>query len=108
VARISLNQAVIEFPIINASRSLQLRLYQALGGKLTAHNRTVVVRALEMIGAGDLQFIEKAKVRLHEIIGRASILALASHDLQMIRSVCNKVLWLERGAIKLLGEPKPW
>jgi ABC-type polysaccharide/polyol phosphate transport system ATPase subunit len=60
----------------------------------------------EMISAGDLQFIEKAKLRLHEIIGRACILALASHDLQMIRSVCNKVLWLEHGAIKLLGEPE--
>ena len=43
MARISLRQAVIEFPIVNASsRSLQLRLYQALGGKLTAHHRTIV------------------------------------------------------------------
>jgi ABC-type polysaccharide/polyol phosphate transport system ATPase subunit len=50
VARISLRQAVIEFPILHASsRSLQLRLYQALGGKLTAHHRTIVVRALDGI-----------------------------------------------------------
>ena len=50
MARISLRQAVIEFPIVNASsRSLQLRLYQALGGKLTAHHRTIVVRALDGI-----------------------------------------------------------
>jgi ABC-type polysaccharide/polyol phosphate transport system ATPase subunit len=59
----------------------------------------------EMISAGDLPFIEKAKKRLHEVIGKASILALASHDLQMVKSLCNKALWLEHGAIKKIGPP---
>ena len=50
LARISLKQVVVEFPIISgASRSLQLRLYQALGGRLSARHRTVVVRALDGI-----------------------------------------------------------
>ena len=50
MARISLRQVNVDFPIINiASQSLQLRLYQALGGKLTSHHRTVVVRALDGI-----------------------------------------------------------
>src|SRR5262245_32467831 len=48
MARISLQQVVVDFPVVNAaSQSLQLRLYQALGGKLTSHHRTVVVRALD-------------------------------------------------------------
>src|SRR6516165_8332274 len=48
MARISLRQVVVDFPVINAaSQSLQLRLYQALGGKLTSSHRTVVVRALD-------------------------------------------------------------
>jgi len=59
----------------------------------------------EMISAGDLQFLEKAKARLHEIIGKANILALASHDPDMIRSICNKVAWLEHGTIKAIGPP---
>src|SRR5437867_8968631 len=50
MARVSLRQAIVDFPIINtASQSLQLRLYQALGGKLTSHHRTVVVRALDCL-----------------------------------------------------------
>jgi len=48
MARIHLSNVVVEFPIINASsHSLQLRLLQTLGGILTSHRKTVVVRALD-------------------------------------------------------------
>ena len=47
MARIELREVVVDFPIVNASsRSLQLRLFQALGGKLSTRHRTVIVRAL--------------------------------------------------------------
>ena len=59
----------------------------------------------EMIAAGDSQFIEKAKRRLHELVDKANILALASHDLTMIQKVCNKAVWLEHGTIKQFGPP---
>jgi ABC-type polysaccharide/polyol phosphate transport system ATPase subunit len=50
MARIELRQVVIDFPVVNASsRSLQLRLFQALGGKLSSRHRTVIVRALDGI-----------------------------------------------------------
>src|SRR5262249_5718934 len=57
----------------------------------------------EMIASGDAQFIDKAKRRLHELIGKSNILALASHDLSLIRNLCNKVVWLEHGLIKRLS-----
>src|SRR5262249_34519515 len=59
----------------------------------------------EMITAGDAQFIQKAKRRLHEIVGKANILALASHDMTIIEKICNKVLWLDHGLVKQFGPP---
>ena len=58
MARINLKNVVVDFPIVNASTlSLQLRLFQSLGGKLMAHHQTVVVRALDgvdlALGDGD-------------------------------------------------------
>src|SRR5450759_2463830 len=48
MARINLKNVVVDFPIVNGSSySLQLRLFQSLGGKLTSHRKTVVVRALD-------------------------------------------------------------
>ncbi len=60
----------------------------------------------EMIGAGDSQFMEKAKRRLHELVDKANILAVASHDMAIIESMCNKVLWLEHGVVRELGCPQ--
>jgi lipopolysaccharide transport system ATP-binding protein len=48
MAHINLKNVTVDFPVVNASsRSLQLRLFQSLGGKLSSHNRTVIVRALD-------------------------------------------------------------
>ena len=60
----------------------------------------------EMISAGDSEFIEKAERRLREIVDKANILALASHDMRVIQKVCNKVVWLEHGTIKQFGPPE--
>src|SRR5271165_6988484 len=50
MARISLREVVVEFPVVNASsHSFQLSIYRALGGKLRAEHNTVVVRALDGI-----------------------------------------------------------
>ena len=59
----------------------------------------------EMIAAGDAQFIEKATRRLHELVDKSNILAIASHNMPMVQDICNKVIWLENGAIRQQGEP---
>ncbi len=59
----------------------------------------------EVVAAGDSYFIEKAKRRLKQVVDKANILALASHNLEMIEEVCNKVVWMEHGKIRQLGPP---
>jgi ABC-type polysaccharide/polyol phosphate transport system ATPase subunit len=59
----------------------------------------------EMISAGDSRFMEKAARRLQQLIGKAHILTLASHDMKLIRRTCNKVVWLEHGIIRASGSP---
>jgi ABC-type polysaccharide/polyol phosphate transport system ATPase subunit len=60
----------------------------------------------EMISAGDAQFIEKAQRRLRQIVDKTNILVLASHQMNVIQSICNKVVWLEHGVIKQFGPPE--
>jgi ABC-type polysaccharide/polyol phosphate transport system ATPase subunit len=50
MASITLSDVTVEFPVHNASsRSLQLHVFGALGGKLAAHKKAVVVRALKRV-----------------------------------------------------------
>jgi ABC-type polysaccharide/polyol phosphate transport system ATPase subunit len=60
-----------------------------------------------MISSCDSQFIAKAEQRLREVVDNANILALASHSMQTIQRVCNKVVWLEHGTVKQFGPPEP-
>ena len=52
-----------------------------------------------------MQFIEKAERRLRELVDKANILAVASHDTSIIEKLCNKVLWLEHGVVREVGAP---
>jgi ABC-type polysaccharide/polyol phosphate transport system ATPase subunit len=57
----------------------------------------------EMIGAGDQSFIEKAKARIDGLLEKTKILVISSHDMGIIQKICNKVMWLEKGEVKMMG-----
>ena len=54
----------------------------------------------EWIGAGDAKFRAKAAKRMNQVAEKAGIIVLASHDKKLIKRVCNKVLFLEKGQVK--------
>lgn len=58
----------------------------------------------EMLSAGDAVFIQKARKRLNAILDNAKIIVLVSHDLEMIRAICNKVIVLKKGQIAFSGD----
>lgn len=51
----------------------------------------------EWIAVGDAGFRDQAHERLTSLVDRAHILAIASHDPNLIRSLCNKVMRLDHG-----------
>ncbi len=53
----------------------------------------------EVMGAGDKGFILKARQRIEQLIEQSGIIIFASHDLNLIKSYCNKFIELENGSI---------
>ena len=51
-------------------------------------------------------FLNKAKKRFEELQERAKVVVLSSHDNNVILKTCNKVLWLEGGKPKMIGDPE--
>jgi ABC-type polysaccharide/polyol phosphate transport system ATPase subunit len=89
----------LDLPVRTYSTGMFVRLAFAIS---TAVQPEIVVMD-EMIGTGDKSFIDKAHKRISALLERANILVLASHSEPIIRSFCNKVLWLEKGRVKMIG-----
>ena len=57
----------------------------------------------EWLNVGDRAFVEKARRRLDEFVGRAGILVLVSHDPALLVRTCSKGVLLEAGTVKACG-----
>ncbi len=83
----------IEMPMRTYSSGMSMRLAFAVSTSVAAD----IIVMDEWLSAGDQSFAEKAHSRLSSLIDQAKILVLASHDEQLIRRNCNKLLRLDHG-----------
>jgi lipopolysaccharide transport system ATP-binding protein len=83
----------LEMPLKTYSAGMQARLAFAVATSVEAD----VLLMDEWIAVGDAQFQKIAHRRLLKLMERAGILVLASHDLDLIRLYCNKVMKMEAG-----------
>ncbi len=58
----------------------------------------------EIIGAGDPAFFNKAFERIKGLISGSSILFVASHSELVLKQLCNKIFWLDRGTLVQQGD----
>jgi ABC-type polysaccharide/polyol phosphate transport system ATPase subunit len=57
----------------------------------------------EVLSAGDLAFQAKAKQRMQSLMSNARAVIMVSHDLQALRSLCDRAVWLDHGQIFMTG-----
>lgn len=58
----------------------------------------------EILAVGDAAFQEKSRARMLELMSGGTTVLFVSHSLQQIREMCDRVIWLEHGAVKMIGE----
>lgn len=58
----------------------------------------------EILSVGDADFQEKSRRRMMELMTGGTTVFFVSHDLDQIKEMCNKVLWLEHGEMQAFGE----
>ncbi len=60
----------------------------------------------EVLSVGDEFFRKKSLKRVKEMIHGGSTVLMVSHSLGTILENCSKVVWIEKGVLKMVGEPK--
>jgi ABC-type polysaccharide/polyol phosphate transport system ATPase subunit len=43
---------------------------------------------------------------MYEMMSKAKIIVMVSHDLASIEKLCNRVVWMEHGAVREIGPTK--
>ena len=92
----------LAMPVKTYSAGMQARLAFAAATAVEAD----VLLMDEWIAVGDAEFQKLAHRRLLKLVERAGILVLASHDLELIRLYCNKVMRLEGGVASPVTDVK--
>jgi len=57
----------------------------------------------EVLSAGDLAFQKKCRKRMEEMLAKAHLIVMVSHDLEALTRFCNRAIWLDHGRIRLAG-----
>jgi lipopolysaccharide transport system ATP-binding protein len=90
----------INLPVRIYSSGMLLRLAVSVSTSITAD----ILIMDEWLSVGDGAFGERASARLSGLVDESEILIIASHDRDLIEKTCNKVVWLEHGHIKKIGD----
>ncbi len=89
----------LDMPVRTYSTGMILRLSFAVATCF----RPEILLMDEWILAGDAHFMGKAEARVRSFIERASVMVLASHDLNLCSRWCTMAVWLEQGRVKEVG-----
>jgi lipopolysaccharide transport system ATP-binding protein len=103
-----LEDDVAEFAELADFLDLPVRIYSAgmvvrLGFALATAIKPQILLMDEWFLAGDAVFLDKARHRLEEMVRGADILVLSSHQADIVRNWCTRVLWLDQGQIMADG-----
>ena len=58
----------------------------------------------EILSVGDMSFQKKSYKRMVELMNGGSTVIYVSHDVESLGKMCNRVIWLDKGKIKMIGE----
>lgn len=89
----------IDAPIRTYSSGMVARL----GFAVATDVRPEILIIDEVMAVGDSDFQRRSAARIHEFRESGSTILVVSHSPTSIKSLCNQALWLEHGAIRLMG-----
>ena len=90
----------IETPIRNYSSGMLARLAFSVASMV----KPEVLIVDEILAVGDAAFQEKSRARMLELMGGGTTVLFVSHSLEQIRQMCRRVVWLEKGEVRMLGD----
>src|SRR5437588_7539472 len=103
--------AIAEFSELGDFLNMPVRYYSAgmvlrLAFSIATAIDPEILLVDEVLSVGDLAFQHKARERMNEMMAKAHLMVVVSHDLTQLANLCNRAVWMDHGRIVRTG-PTP-
>lgn len=93
-------QQFIDVPMKNFSSGMVARVGFAIATVTTPD----ILIVDEILSVGDFLFQEKCEKRINSLMEGGTTVILVSHSIDQVKRLCDRVAWIEKGKIKMIGE----
>jgi lipopolysaccharide transport system ATP-binding protein len=90
----------IDTPVKRYSTGMGVRLAFAVA----AHLETEILMVDEVLSVGDLPFQRKCLGKMDDVATGGRTILFVSHQMNQIRRLCDRVVWLDSGTVRLEGK----
>jgi homopolymeric O-antigen transport system ATP-binding protein len=90
----------IDTPVKHYSSGMYVRLAFAVA----AHLEPEILLVDEVLAVGDINFQKKCLGKMGDVARAGRTVVLVSHQLNQIRKLCHRVMWVDNGSIRLNGD----
>ena len=102
-------QEIIDFGEFRQFVAVQVKnfssgMYARLGFSIATMVQPDVLIVDEVLSVGDYRFQEKCEQRIRKMIEKGVTIIMVSHDNDLIQKLCSKVVWLDHGKVKAIGD----
>ncbi len=92
--------------IDNQVKNYSSGMYVRLGFSIAINLNPDILLIDEVLAVGDESFQSKCLNRIARMQQEGKTIVLVTHEANIASSICDRVLWLEKGEEKMLGDPR--
>jgi lipopolysaccharide transport system ATP-binding protein len=101
-------QPIADFTELGEFLDMPVRYYSAgmlvrLAFSIATAIEPEILLVDEVLSVGDMAFQEKARIRMREMIAKAKLIVVVSHDLINLIQLCDRAVWMDHGRVRQVG-----
>ncbi|MBN1579134.1 MAG: ABC transporter ATP-binding protein [Anaerolineae bacterium] len=102
---------IVRFADLESSIDIPVRFYSSgmymrLGFSVATHANPEILLVDEVLAVGDYAFQLRCLHRIEELKKQGMTTLFVSHDMEAIKDLCDRVIWLDGGGIQAEGDPE--
>jgi ABC-type polysaccharide/polyol phosphate transport system ATPase subunit len=101
-------QPIAEFSELGDFLNMPVRYYSAgmmvrLAFSIATAIEPEILLVDEILSVGDMAFQRKAHQRMRDMMAKARLIVMVSHDLDSMTKFCDRGLWMDHGQVRQIG-----